>query len=140
MSAKKVFISYSHDSPEHSERVLQFSYALRGHGIDAELDRFHVRPPKGWPHWCEEQLRPENSAFVLMVCTEIFLKRVQDRVPADEGRGVFWEGAIIYDYLYSAKGNVRFIPVLFSDGGTDFIPAPIRNHTHYRVRSFDLTR
>src|SRR5258706_118310 len=139
MSAKKVFISYSHDSPEHSERVLQFSNALRTHGIDTELDRYQVRPPKGWPYWCEEQLRPENSEFVLMICTETYLKRVQDKVPADEGRGVFWEGGIIYDYIYDAKGNTRFIPVIFSDGSADFIPTPIRNHTRYRVTEFDLT-
>ena len=139
MSAKKVFISYSHDSPEHSERVLKLSDALRGHGIDAELDRYNVRPPKGWPQWCEQQLRPENSAFVLMVCTETYLRRVQDQVPADEGRGVFWEGALIYDCLYDAKGNTRFIPVLFSEGSTDLIPAPVRNHTYYRVEAFDLT-
>jgi len=135
----KVFISYSHDSSKHKERVLQFANALRSHGIDAELDRYHVRPPKGWPHWCEEQLRPENSDFVLMLCTETYLKRVQDKVPADEGRGVFWEGAIIYDYLYDAKGNTRFIPVLFSDGNDSSIPMPIRNHTRYRIDAFDLT-
>jgi len=139
MSAKKVFISYSHDSPEHSDRVLQFSNALRSHGIDVELDRYQVRPPKGWPHWCEEQLRTENSDFVLMLCTEIYLKRVQDKVPADEGRGVFWEGGIIYDYLYDAKGNTRFVPILFAEGSTDFIPAPVRNHTRYQVKAFELT-
>jgi hypothetical protein len=135
----KVFISYSHDSPEHNERVLQLSNTLRSHGIDAELDRYHVRPAKGWPYWCEEQLRPENAAFVLMICTETYLKRVQDKVPADEGRGVFWEGSIIYDYLYNAKGNTRFIPILFSDGDPRFIPVPIRDHTRYRVAAFDFT-
>lgn len=135
----KVFISYSHDSSEHNERVLQFANALRSHGVDAELDRYHVRPLKGWPHWCEEQLRPENSGFVLMICTETYLKRVQDKVPADEGRGVFWEGAIIYNYLYDAKGNTRFIPVLFSDENDSSIPVPIRNHTCYRIGAFDLT-
>ena len=139
MNDIKVFISYSHDSLEHSQRVLQFSNALRAHSVNAELDRYHVRPPKGWPHWCEEQLRPENSTFVLMVCTETYLKRVQDKVAADEGRGVFWEGGIIYDYLYNAKGNTRFIPILFADGITDFIPVPIRNHTRYQIQAFDLS-
>ena len=139
MSNPRIFISYSHDSPEHSNRVLQFSNALRSHGIDAELDRYHVRPPKGWPYWCEEQLRPENAAFVVMICTDTYLKRIQDKVPADEGRGVFWEGSIIYDYLYDGKGNTRFIPVLFADGNPKLIPVPIRNHTRYRVATFDFT-
>lgn len=101
----KVFISYSHDSPGHSARVLEFANSLRAHGVDAELDQYHVRPGHGWPHWCTEQLREENAAFVLLVCTETYRQRVDNKVAADEGRGVYWEGAIIYDYLYDAKGN-----------------------------------
>jgi hypothetical protein len=43
MSAKAIFISYSHDWPEHSERVLQFSNALRSHGIE-DLDEHRELP------------------------------------------------------------------------------------------------
>ena len=74
----KVFISYSHNSPEHSERVLALSNRLLALGVDAELDRYHVRPPQGWPHWCEEQLRPETSSFVLVVCTPTYRARVEN--------------------------------------------------------------
>jgi hypothetical protein len=119
----KVFISYSHDSTEHCERVLHLANALRSHGVDAELDCYHVRPPEGWPRWCEKQLRPENSDFVLMICTQTYRRRVEDRVHADEGRGVFWEGGIIYEYIYDAKGNTRFIPVLLSLTGSAIFQA-----------------
>ena len=134
-----VFVSYSHDSREHCQRVLQLANALRSHGVDAELDSYHVRPPEGWPQWCEKQLRPENADFALMICTEAYCGRVEKRVQADEGRGVFWEGSIIYEYIYDAKGNTRFIPVLLPDSSTDCIPRPIRNHTRYRIERFDLT-
>ena len=60
MGADTVFISYSHDSPEHSERVLAFSNKLREQGVDAELDQYLTRPSQGWPQWCEEQLRPRE--------------------------------------------------------------------------------
>ena len=135
----KVFISYSHDSAEHCERVLQLANALRRHGVDAEIDSYQVRPPEGWPRWCEKQLRPENSDFVLMICTETYCRRVEDKMPADKGRGVFWEGGIIYDYIYDTKANTRFIPVLLPGATTDFIPIPIRNHTRYEVEQFDFT-
>src|SRR5262245_54588675 len=127
----RVFISYSHDSPEHSRLVLGLSTSLRERGIDAELDQYHVRPTGGWPRWCEEQLRPENAAFVLVVCTEIYRKRVEGRVGADEGRGVFWEGGIIYNYLYDEKDNNRFIPVLLTGAVKDDIPLALRGYTHY---------
>ena len=135
----KVFISYSHDLPEHSERVLALSNRLRALGLDAELDRYHVRPPQGWPHWCEEQLRPEASSFVLVICTPTYRARVENRVGADEGRGVYWEGAILYNYLYNAKGNSRFIPVLLDDAPEAAIPLPLDGHTRYRIRAFELT-
>jgi hypothetical protein len=138
-TAPKVFVSYSHDSAEHCQRVLQLANALRSHGVDTELDRYHVRPPEGWPRWCEKQLRPENSEFVLMICTQTYCRRVEDKVQADEGRGVFWEGGIIYEYIYDAKGNTRFIPVLLPGASTDCIPITIRNHTRYRIERFDLT-
>jgi hypothetical protein len=134
----KVFISYSHDSAEHCEHVRQLANALRSHGIDAELDQYHVRPPEGWPHWCEKQLRPENCDFVLMICTETYCYRVQNRVCVDKGQGVFWESSIIYNYIYSEKANRRFIPVLLYGAATDSIPIPIRNHTHYQIGRFDL--
>jgi hypothetical protein len=134
----KVFISYSHDSPEHSERVLALSTRLRALGVDAELDRYHVHPPQGWPHWCEEQLRPESSSFVLVICMPTYRARVESRVGADEGRGVCWEGAILYNYLYNAKGNSRFIPVLLDDAPEAAVPMPLDGHTRYRIRAFKL--
>ena len=133
-----VFISYSHDSPEHSERVLRFADALRHHGIDAELDRYHQRPPQGWPAWCEEQLRPEVSSHVLMICTQTYHDRVQNQVPPDEGRGVFWEARIIHNYVYGEKRNKRFIPVLLDGATEEQIPITIRGYGHYRVSRFDL--
>ena len=134
----KVFISYSHDSPEHSERVLALSNRLRARGVDAELDRYHERPPQGWPLWCDEQLRPETSSFVLIICTPSYRARVENRVGANEGRGVYWEGAILYNYLYNAKGNSRFIPVLLDGAPEAAIPLPLDGHTRYRIRAFEF--
>jgi len=109
---------------------LELANALLGHGIDVALDHLRCVRRRAGPTWCEEQLRPENSGFVLMICTETYLKRVQDQVPADEGRGVFWEGAAIYGYIYNQKGNERFIPILLDGAGTDAIPVLVRKqHT-----------
>ena len=139
MCADTVFVSYSHDTPAHSDRVLDLSNALRAMGVDAELDRYHVRPEHGWPHWCEEKLRPENAKYVLVICTPIYRDRVENKVNADEGRGVYWEGSLIYQYLYVAKGNTRFIPVLLGDETGESIPLPLQGYAKYRVKTFDLS-
>jgi TIR domain len=135
----KVFISYSHDSEQHSQRVLDLANQLRQHGVDAELDQYETRPPQGWPRWCEEQLRPENSDYVLVVCTETYLQRIEGKVPAGEGLGVFWEGDVIYSYLYEQKSKERFIPILFDRKDETNIPRPLKGAAHFQLGSFDFS-
>ena len=65
----RVFISYSHDSDQHRERVLALSERLRADGIETLLDQYvNGSPPQGWPRWMLDQL--DAADFVLVVCTE----------------------------------------------------------------------
>jgi hypothetical protein len=137
LPADKVFISYSHDSAEHSAKVLALADSLRAKGVDVELDQYYVRPPSGWPLWMYERF--EASRFVVMVCTAIYRARVEKKVAADEGRGVFWEGTLIYNEIYSGTDNSRFVPVLFdAEPETSLLP-PLSSQTRYRLRDFALT-
>jgi SEFIR domain len=36
----KVLISYSHDSPEHAQHVLELANRLRADGIDCTIDQY----------------------------------------------------------------------------------------------------
>ena len=90
--APRVFISYSYDSEEHADRVLALADALCDGGIDVILDRYvHPAPAEGWPLWMDRNL--DEAEFVLMVCTEIYARRVMG--PAEPGKdlGVLWRGA-----------------------------------------------
>jgi hypothetical protein len=73
----RVFISYSHDSDEHCERVLDLANRLCVDGIDAMIDQYIQSPPEGWPARCEGEI--EKAAFVPMVCTETYLRRVGEK-------------------------------------------------------------
>jgi hypothetical protein len=138
MPCDQVFISYSHDNREHCDQVLAFAQQLRRDGIDAELDQFHQDELVHWPRWCEEQLRPENSKYVLCVCTAEYRRRVENKVPADVGKGVFWEATLIYDYLYDKKGNPRCISVLFGSAKEDVIPKILSGWNCYHLTTFGL--
>ena len=139
VGADTVFISYSHDSPEHAARVLELSDKLRDLGVDTELDQYHTRPSQGWPLWCEERLRPENSKYVLTICTPTYRNRLENKAPADEGRGVYWEGSVVYQYIYDEKANERFIPVLLGNETDESIPLRLKGYTTYAVGQFDLS-
>src|ERR1700710_1054591 len=89
----QVFVSYSHDSPAHMDRVLALCDRLRRHGIDVSLDQYESAPPEGWPRWT---LRLTEAAdFVLVVCTETYRRRFDGREEKGRGLGVTWEGAIV---------------------------------------------
>jgi tetratricopeptide (TPR) repeat protein len=128
----RVFISYSHDSAEHQDRVLELADWLRADGIDAMIDQYVQSPPEGWPGWCREQI--DRAAFVLMVCTEVYLRRVDHKEEPGIGHGVLWEGRLIYQYLYNS-GSVsgKFVPVLFAEGRFEHVPVPVQGGTIYRV-------
>jgi TIR domain/NACHT domain len=131
-SAPKLLISYSHDSPEHEDRVREGADRLRADGVDAWIDQYSPAPPQGWPMWMGDRIK--NSDFVLLVCTETYLGRVEAREEPGKGRGVLWEAKLIFNLMYEADGNVqKFIPVLFADGQPSFIPLPLAGLDRYQV-------
>ena len=68
-----VFISYSHDSDDLCDKVLELSNYLRDNGIDSNIDQYEECPPEGWPRWMENQIR--TAEFVIVVCTALYLKK-----------------------------------------------------------------
>ncbi|HEX3045013.1 MAG TPA: tetratricopeptide repeat protein [Bacillota bacterium] len=132
MSNPKVFISYSHDSPEHANRILALSDRLRTDGIDCILDQYEPTPSEGWPRWMDKQI--QNADYVLMICTEPYYKRVMGEEKPGIGRGVRWEGNLIYNHIYhNDTKNTKFIPVLFQDGIVKNIPTPLQVFTYYWI-------
>jgi hypothetical protein len=61
MASSTVFISYSHDSPDHETKVLALANRLRADGIDAVLDQYEDFPPEGWELWGSGGPRPPVS-------------------------------------------------------------------------------
>ncbi len=131
-SPPKVFISYSHDSREHQDHVLELANRLSRDGIDAVLDQYEESPPGGWPRWMEAQI--DGADFVLMICTETYRRRVMGKETPGKGLGVRWEGNLIYQRLYDAGAlNTRFIPVLLGSADVSEIPDPAQGATYYRA-------
>jgi hypothetical protein len=127
----RVFVSYSHDSDEHSERVRALADRLRADGVDAVLDRYNNAPVEGWPRWMDGELK--RADFVLLVCTETYLRRVEGREEPGKGHGVLWEGHLVYQHLYNAGlVNQRFIPVLLAGADSTNIPTPLQGVPNYR--------
>jgi len=132
----KVFISYSHDSQEHKERVLALAGRLREDGIDSNIDQYEDSPPEGWQRWMLNQV--EAADYALVVCTQQYDRRFRGQEETGKGKGVTWEGGVIIQELYDAQGkNSKFIPVTFTPEDAESIPSPLLSATFYRLDTAD---
>jgi tetratricopeptide (TPR) repeat protein len=130
MEPPAVFISYSHDSPEHEASVLALANRLRADGIDAVLDQFESFPPLGWDLWGQEQI--QAARFVLMVCTGAYRRRFDGEEDPGKGLGAISEAWYIRQLLYNAGGvNEKFLPVLLTDADSEHIPLKLQGYHHF---------
>jgi tetratricopeptide (TPR) repeat protein len=131
----KVFISYSHDSPEHEQHVLELAERLRKDGVDAQLDQYVAgTPSEGWPRWMLNQL--DWAEFVLVVCTDTYYRRFRGHEKPGKGKGADWEGNLVTTEMYNAKSrSTKFVPVFFASQDEQFIPEPVSGHTRYLLNS-----
>ncbi len=130
--SSRVFLSYSHDSPEHQARVLALATRLVTEGIDAKLDQWVIDPEGGWALWTEREVA--DADFVLLVCTDLYRKRVELPDEVEGGAGSFWEANLIRKRLYDGKGvNGHFIPIFYGASGSATIPEMLEGFSYYQI-------
>jgi hypothetical protein len=130
MADPRVFISYSHDSEDHREAVLQLAQQLRGWGVDVHLDRFVTAPDVGWRRWMMAEV--DAADFVVLVCTPTYRRRFEGQEAAGQGKGVTFEGLLAIQHLNDANTrNHKFIPVAFAGVAEADIPLVLRPYTRY---------
>jgi len=79
--APRVFISYSWDSSQHNQRVLDLANFLRGNWIDAQLDQYQASVGGDWTSWMEEQVA--GADFIVMIVSPRYVERARN--PSSSG-------------------------------------------------------
>lgn len=123
----RVFISYAWENQALKNAVWKLAGFLnyRGSGqLEIILDQlFTNRPPsEGWLVWMQQQIRMAD--VVLIVCTPLYLERfLKEEDDLSKGLGVTFEGAIITQGFYNAKGiNTKFYPIIPDGGSVNNVP------------------
>ena len=106
----KVFISYSHDSPEHKQWVSELAARLRRSGVDAILDQWDLGLGDDITRFMERGI--VNADRVLVICTDEYVSKAN----AGEG-GVDYERMIINAELVQNLGTDKFIPIIRQASG-----------------------
>lgn len=127
-TSPRVYISYSWDSVDHKQRVLELSNRLRGDGIETHLDQYEVGPPS-WKQWQRHQVAAGN--FVLMVCTEEYRRRVED----EPGRGSYTDGELVRERLAANPDHAWLVALGFGPyrDNRAAIPAFVGDAEYYNV-------
>lgn len=123
----QVFISYSWDSPEHSQWVAGLATYLRHRGINAILDQWHVRPGEDLALFMSREVR--ESDRVLVICTENYVNRANNRTG-----GAGYEHSMVTGELMQQVDTARFIPVIRQSGDQVLLPTEFRNRLYIDLR------
>lgn len=116
--APRVFVSYSHDGPEHEQRVWDLAADLQQHGgVDVIIDRnVGARGPEfTWEEWMARELR--NADIVVVVPSVGYARKLLREQPPGTGDGGVWEGAFIRHALYATQVRLRRFAVALVDPG-----------------------
>lgn len=128
---KTVFISYSHDTPQHEKWVHQFADDIRAKGIRVITDE-NIRFGQDTNHFMEESVAISNR--VLIVVTEVYKNKSDGRMA-----GVGYETGVITGELVNDQNTIKFIPIIREGSGKEFYPLYLSNRwgadftddTHY---------
>ncbi len=127
----KVFVSYSHDSPEHKRWVTDFSSNLVKNGIDVILDQWDLGLGDDVPKFMEKSV--SSSDRVLMICTEPYVRKADDGVG-----GVGYEAMVVTGELVQNIGTSKFIPVMRQNAVNKILPKSMSTRFYVDMSLDDL--
>ena len=126
----KVFISYSHDSPEHRRWVSELGAKLRHNGIDAILDQWDLGLGDDMTLFMEQGIR--DSDRVLVICTDRYVRKAN----AGEG-GVGYERMIVTAQVAQNIRTDKFIPIIRQASGEEQTPTFLGTRVYADFRNED---
>ena len=101
----RVFISYTGADLQNRKWVKDFACRLRGCGVNARLDMFHLKPGQDLPQWMTNELIMADK--VLLICDKYYAEKADNR----KG-GVGWETMIIQGDMLSRQEQSKYIAIL----------------------------
>ncbi|XMB86342.1 TIR domain-containing protein [Mycoplasmatota bacterium WC44] len=126
MKEVKVFISYSHSSDEHENKILEFAEQLSNDGIIVFLDKWDLSGGKDLNTYMEQKILEADK--VIVACDKKYKEKANNRVG-----GAGTETLIISSDVYEAHDNTKYIPVIFEKDrdGNAYVPTYMKGRFYY---------
>ena len=124
----RVFISYSHDSENHKDWVLNLSTRLRANGVDVVLDQWGLKLGSDIAKFIEQGLSESNR--IIIICTEIYVEK------ANSGKdGVGYEKMIMTAELMGNVDSNKIIPLVRNNNSPKKTPTFIGGRRYIEFSS-----
>ncbi|MDB9808388.1 toll/interleukin-1 receptor domain-containing protein [Yoonia sp.] len=116
MTAKRIFISYSHDTDEHKSWVERLASYFSANGIEVFLDQWNLEFGDDLATFMERGITDADR--VLLVCTDAYNQKANNGLG-----GVGYEKTIATaEMLASAESRRKFIPIVRNVLGQPKVP------------------
>lgn len=130
----RVFISHTSNSEDDVEWVKQLALFLIDHGIQARLDRFHLRRGMDLPQWMCNELALAKK--VIVVCDKAYKQKADGRLG-----GVGWETMIIQgDIAALPPDSTKYQVVVRTEDIGEGLPLYLKTKFAYHARRSDSTQ
>jgi hypothetical protein len=119
----RVFVSYTASSPQHQHWVTELATFLRANGINARLDRWHLRHGMDVAQWMCNEL--DQAERVVLICDELYAQKADGR-----HGGVGWEIRIVQGDLLTRPDSAttaKYLPVICSTEIVDGTPGFLKS-------------
>lgn len=131
-SRTRVFISYTHDSAEHQQFVLELTERLLEDGFNCILDFYlDEAPAEGWQAWLEAELVAAD--FTLVIGTPTYLQRYQNNQVVDTNTSEFAGLVITQDIYIRFAKQTKFVPILPPDSKLQAIIPPLQGQNAFEL-------
>ncbi|PKA06391.1 toll/interleukin-1 receptor domain-containing protein [Leptospira harrisiae] len=117
----RVFISYTGKDKKNSDWVLNFAKKLRANGIDARIDKFHLKAGVDLPQWMTDEVLSADK--VILICDKYYMEKADVR----KG-GVGWETMIIQgDMLSQGDSKEKYIAIIRENKAEKALPIYLKS-------------
>jgi TIR domain len=127
----RVFVSHTSTTDEAVEWVKQLVLLLIDRGIQARLDKFHLRRGMDLPQWMCNELALADK--VIVVCDETYKKKADGRLG-----GVGWETMIIQgDISNQPPDSTKYQIVVRAENLNDALPLYLKTRYAFHAKPSD---
>jgi hypothetical protein len=130
----RVFVSHTSKSEGAVEWVKQLSLFLIDHGVQARLDKFHLRRGMDLPQWMCNELALANK--VIVICDEMYKQKADGRLG-----GVGWETMIIQgDIANLPPDSTKYQVVVRAEDMSLGLPAYLKTRYAFHAPASDISQ